>query len=359
MHACAGYRFGTLLALAPLFVAYVPASAVSYSVKGQLSYELQKPSGKNPALLWAFRLVVEDCKWKISVSEASESERRPYVYQYDGTNLSYLAFAQSAANGDSGMVEDSEVPQMWLSTAGEFAWLALASSCYFAKATNGTARSLFALRSNSGRVRRYEVPVVIKLDKLPPCLPKSVRYITDRFLLLKEDGSLETSSIASKFPSLGDAFTSGEFSSHNFTNVGGLSLPTAFEYRDYLPISDGTGSAELRLVLVVRGTVSEVEANAAAIDLSLGSRRIYIQDLRVQTPQTLVAVTNGALPQTNTPSVLRAQKKAERVLKHAAARQAYNDEGTTARRRIVVAAIVISSIAFGLLLVAGARRARQ
>ncbi len=278
---------------------------LNFTVAGELRYEIQRPQGENEPLFRHYEIVVDDCNWKVSVELDRSTNRNIFVYQYDGANLVY--YAQNPTTGAkvlSGMVEHSLVPQTWLSTAGEFVWLAFASHCYFEQVTNATVWSFEALRSRSGIVRRFEVPCEYSFAVEQPHLLNRVSYFTDKVLFLKDDGSL------SAIPS--PTFLSGEFRSSNFTNVSGFSFPTLFEYRAFRMKPDVKTTNDLSCILVVTGTATNLSVNSKSVTTVLPASRAYIQDLRVAQPRTFVRITNGVIPTTNHPIVESAQKRSAR-----------------------------------------------
>ena len=123
-----------------------------------------------------FELQYNDCEWKINIGFDGSKNTNTYVYQYDGTNLTYyVTLFTSTSSNVSGTVETQPVPQMWQSAAGWIPWLAFGSQCYFGQITNGQVLSLQAVRSRKGTTKRYETPAEIILDPSPPHLPSSVR----------------------------------------------------------------------------------------------------------------------------------------------------------------------------------------
>ena len=95
------------------------AAGLSYSVKGFFSYEMHDPNVKRAPLIEHFELHYDDCRWKVTVILDEPTNRDTYVYQYDGTNLTYyVEILGTALTNASGMVEASPVPYMWQRGAG-------------------------------------------------------------------------------------------------------------------------------------------------------------------------------------------------------------------------------------------------
>jgi len=325
------------------------AMGLNYSVKGELSYELQRPNGESEPLLRHYELQVEDCKWKVSVKLDNSTDESSFVYQYDGQNITYYARRPNQEGGNvAGMVEAAESPQTWLSTADEFAWLALASHCYFAHITNGRALSFEVLRSPAGLIRRFQVPVKFTLSAEEPHLPTHVAYFTDKLYLLGNDGVIQTNELAFWYPHVDQPYKSGEFNAQSFTNLHGLSFPTRFEYRAFHPRSDARTASDLKCMLVVRGTATNIVIGERSVAFKLPSASAYLQDLRVSQSSTLLKITNGVIPSTNDPQVLDAQKRASAAVKNAALAAARRKSFAARRTPIVVVlgAVMISGLAF-------------
>ena len=211
-----------LLALAILAKVNSSSAAWSYAIAGTVSYEVQRPQGQSVPHVRSFQLVFDDCRWKITVEDAESKIIDHYVCQYDN-NGDLLCYVKplSMTNTVSGSIEHCEVPPIWISCAAEYVWLALASSCYFERATNGSAIALEPLQSPSGQYLRFDVPVEVELSKAEPHLPIRVRYVTDRVRLLGDNGTVQETALPTV---LGGGYTGAEFSAGSFTNVSGLSF---------------------------------------------------------------------------------------------------------------------------------------
>jgi len=334
------------------------AKSLNYSVKGELSYELQRPNGKSEPLLRQYEMQVEDCKWKVIVRLEPSNDERTFVYQYDGQNITYYVGRPAQAGGNiAGMVESVEAPQTWLSTAGEFAWLALASHCYFAQITNGRALFFEVAQSPSGLIRRYYVPVSFTLSLSEPHLPTHVTYSTDKFYTVGNDGILQANDVSNLYPGIYQPYKCGEFAAQSFTNLHDLTFPTRFEYRAFRPRPNAKTASELKCMLIVRGTATSFEFGEHSGGYTLPSGRAFVQDLRGPQSLTLLKVTNGVVPGTNDPQVLTAQKRAAASAKNAALAEA-RTKPLAARRAWVVVVLGVAMIS-GLPVVWHAVRKRR
>jgi hypothetical protein len=322
------------------------AAGLSYSVKGFFSYEMhhemQDPNVKRTPLNEHFELHYDDCRWKVTVVLDGTTNRDIYIYQYDGTNLTYyVEIFGTALTNAQGMVEASPVPYMWDRAAGWIPWLAFASECYFGQVTNGYAISLMPAISKKGQDKRYEVPVDFNLSPSLPHFPVLVRYTTDKFVALEDDGiTFKIFPLSVAFgPSspFNDGYMSAEFKSDGFTNVNGLSFPTTFEYRSYRPKRDAKTTNDLDSSLIIRGEATEITVEQEELDTRLPAMRSYIADLRFPEAGVLYRITNGIVPSTNSTEAIRARKQAvlmrhnREVIEKEKARRA-----TVARRKKII-----------------------
>jgi hypothetical protein len=294
------------------------AYGVTYAVKGSLVYESLLPGRSDPALSWHFEAVCDGCRWKITATPDKPTGFKVFVDQYDGTNLLSYAESERIPESRSGTIEVCEVPRMWTSSGSPFVWMAYASSSYLDRVTNGRATSIFEARAKTGVVRRFEVPLQITRYQSPPYLPIRLRYIQEGFPSITKSGAVETIPLSGIYPGITNAFIEGELQSGEFTNINGFAVPRVFTYRRFRPAHVANSAGDLRCILTVRGLASEITVTDVQLDLALGAGSSFLQDLRVPEPNTLLRVTNG-IPTTNSPEVLKARQKAEKMARFVAA----------------------------------------
>jgi hypothetical protein len=326
--------------LAILAATHVTVWGANYTIQGELRYEIpnleelkRKMSGRDRpktkdseklakvlpriedipnVLLRQFQVDVDDdCRWKVTCVLVGNSNFNSFVTQYDNQNISYYYLLPSGnTNLTSLIVEETLVPRTYTSAAGEYAWLAFASGCYFRNLTNGMATSFGTVRSPSGIHKRYELPVTFTLSEAPPYVPMHVEYRTASLPSVTEDGAVRMNSLGPEFPENG--YVSGELKSLGFTNKFGLGIPTAFEYRAYGPFTDASGTNRLQCTLVVQGTVTNISLREQKTELGIPNR-ISVDDRRSEQPAARYIITNGVLPATESQTVLAAHKRAKRL----------------------------------------------
>lgn len=328
------YMLRVLLTCAIVCQMTVKIRAENYSVKGSFNYQGQPPDGTRiKPFLGHFDLTVDDCRWKMTIGLDEPTNANTFIYQYDGTNLTYLThyggILVSNSPRVSARVEASPVPHTW--QFGELPWLAFASACYFCTITNSRALSLHTTASRKGRVNRYDVPIELEISSSPPHLPSLVRYITDKSLTVSEDEvTISTKPLSSPFNT---GYVSEQFKSDEFTNINGLSFPMIFEYREFVPKANAKTTNDLHCLIVVLGKASEITMGGQIVDTKFPENRAVIGDLRVQQRGVLYFVTNGLVPSTNSPEVTIASARAAMRLKRAEEIQ-QERESHTSRKRI-------------------------
>lgn len=309
--------FGALLLLFS-FYWFGQARALCYYVQGSFVYQVYtidangKEAEEKP-LVRHFDVVVEGCTWKVKVVLVGNTAFDHFLYFYDGTNLIHYAVLAGPHSGQVAgfTVETSAVPRSVTTAAGEYPWLALCSSCYFGALTNSTAPSLDDLKSGSGFFRRYEVPCRFTLYPDPPHLPTDIQYSAVASYSLTQDGRIVTNALRPPFRESG--YTKAQFTSRGFTNVGGLALPTEFEYRKYKPQHGAKSTNDLRCTVRINGTITNV-ANAPVDSKSdFGEKRFLVHDLRFPEPDvTYVLRSNSPLPAMDTLDIQKARALASK-----------------------------------------------
>ena len=240
----------------------------------------------------------------------------------------------------SGSLENSEVPHVESSAAGEYVWLAFASSCYFEHATNGYAVALQELRSPSGLCRRFEVPAMVKLFQAPPYLPEEVRYTTESQLFLRDDGTTESVPLAAPFTK---GFVSAEFRSSGFSNVNGLSFPSRFQYRVCGPADSANTAADVIWYLDVYGTATNVIVGKQQLDNKLPNMKAYLRDVRDPAQPANLRITNGVVPPMDAPAAVKARQKTH-AMQTTAARAKNRSASNVRMRRFIVCSLIAISV---------------
>jgi hypothetical protein len=291
------------------------APEMSYSVKGSFSYrvfERKKEGGaeEHKPLFRDFEVQGDDYVWKVKVVCVGNTNFDSFVGAYDGTNLLQYPIFGSSYAGSMGVVriETLAVPCAVTTAAGQYVWLAYASSRYLRQITNNSILSFEELRTPFGPRGRYEVPCRLILSPLAPHVPTQIQYVrTNLPVGINDDGTLRSLELDPPFRSAG--YMNAEYKSEAFTNVNGLSFPTKFEYRGYRPRLNAKTTNDLLCVLIVRGVVTNITASEQRVDVSLPRRKVRISDLRFSVP-ALYSIDDGVIPATDSPLVTRARQRA-------------------------------------------------
>jgi hypothetical protein len=304
------------LVLVAFVLAPSGAAAATFTAKGTVIYLVHNPVTHldEPPLISEFEAVSDGCSWKVRMVLVESSDFEHFTYTYDGTNqLRY--FELRSGPMASAVIENCPVPAMETSAAPEYVWLALCSGDYFKTHTNYA--TVFDLaRSKDGFIRRFDQPCRVTLNPAAPHLPSSVEYIqTNGATGLKPGGVLASLPFPPSFKA--EAYVRGRLVSSGATNVGGLTLPTSFEYKRYYLKPDAITTNDVACVVTVTGKVTSVSVNDQPVDTSLPKKDFALQDLRVPQANVLYPISDGIIP----PSGSEAQKAG---IDRAAAMEAVN-----------------------------------
>lgn len=268
--------------------------AGSYSVEGSLSYEVILQDQPHPPLKRYFKVTFNDGQWEIRMILGTK-EFEYFIYQYDGTNLlSFATFPLATQKNATGILESNPVPQSWTSAAGEYVWLAYASSWYFKDLTTHQAMSISPITSSEGLTRREILPCVWKLDSQPPFLPFNVEYTRDVYRHLVKDGLILTNHLAHPFY---NGYSESCLTTSNRTNIGGMNMPKDFHYRKFIPNPKAKTSNDLTCIVLVDGFAT----NFIVPDTLIFTKpaNLHVRDDRPIEPQVHYPVTNLNIPSTN------------------------------------------------------------
>ena len=226
-----------------------------YSVQGGFTYQVfalrreGEPSEEKP-LSREFEVVVDDCDWKVTIVLVGNTQFDSFVYSGDGSRVDHYSTLPGGRRISSS-TEDSPVPGTRTSAAGEYVWLAFASGCYLRGRTNDLITSFDRRQTAPDFVQRYEVPCRVSLSPVSPFLPLEILYVKTNQNSRPLPASFGT-----------NGYVSAALKSSAFTNVNGLTIPTKFEYRKFQPMFEAKTTNDLRLVLLVSGSVTNISATA-------------------------------------------------------------------------------------------------
>jgi RNA polymerase sigma factor (sigma-70 family) len=325
----AGVILAGLLA-ALLFHERQHSLGMGYTIRGTLTYE-GHGLGESPYHLVVpfkrdFEVGVKDGKWVVKMTLIGNTNFKYFVSTFDGTNIVYVGKSTDedlarlrasirdkprALAGpevfQSCTVEQAPVPMAVSSAAGAHAWLALASGCYFKGVTGTTALDIHPLDApQAGHFVRRELPCKFQLSTEAPYLPLQVQYAWTNILLMFPNGRLVDRPLPATFKG---SFLAMELKSEQFTNVGGMSFPTKFEIREYMPLPTATNESDFRCTLVVRGLVTAISTTEQQFTNELAGEVFHVRDLRLPNAPGY-HVTNGVIPSPDSPSLAEAKRQA-------------------------------------------------
>jgi RNA polymerase sigma factor (sigma-70 family) len=303
---------------------------MGYTIRGTLTYE-GHGLGESPYHLAVpfkrdFEVAVKDGKWVVKMTLIGNTNFKYFYSAFDGTNIVYVgkstdeALAQLRASirdkppslaglevFQSCTVEQALAPMAVSSAAGAHAWLALASGCYFKGVTGTTALDIHPLDApQAGHFVRRELPCTFQLSTEAPYLPVQVQYTWTNVLLMFPNGRLVDRPLPATFKG---SFLAMELKSEQFTNVGGMSFPTKFEIREYMPLPTATNESDFRCTLVVRGLVTAISTTEQQFTNELAGQVFEVRDLRLPNAPGY-HVTNGVIPSPDSPSLTEAKRQA-------------------------------------------------
>jgi hypothetical protein len=281
------------------------ADNLSYTIAGNLTYELKLQTGDVSTQNDHFEISSVGCSWQITMVNLNDDSR--YVLRYDTTNLVYYG-PTNLTNTIPGLVEKIPVPQNKTVTAGNCVWLAYASGCYFRTLTNSQVYSFNSVDTPNGFHGRYTEPCAFELSPNTPYLPTVAKYIKTGVHFITKEGEWE---FRKYNPPFQDGFVEVQFAASNFTNIESMSFPLSFEYRGNIP-ANAVGTNDPFCVLVVRGVATNISVGNAIVEQL--PDRLLIQDDRVPEPNAQYWNIGGEIPATNAPAVIEARTKAAQSL---------------------------------------------
>jgi hypothetical protein len=289
-----------------------PVWGQMYLVKGTFSYKLNIYGEKeqpSPSLR-TFEALCNGDAWRISVHVSDDKQFDSYIYSYDGTNLFYtsIPFSPKVPGSVPGaVIESTPVPQRITYGLGEYIWLAYLSGNYFRTVSNGMAVSFEPIRSNTGFIKRYEVPCKFELAAEAPFLPTNAQYRTTQLITLNDSGDITTFPLHSPYQS---GFVRMNYESHEFTNIGKYFLPLTFEAHEYRMFPAAKSASELFCSVEIQGSATSMSVDNLAWVNDINGKIYVAQDLRVPEPQVVYPITHGVIPSLNSTDVMNATREA-------------------------------------------------
>ena len=256
----------------------------------------------------SFEVSVKDDKWFIVTKPHPGFQPAGMVrYEIGGENdtiyqVSYLdkkTLAPTSLNTAMGRIETATVPENIVGNQIAELWLAFASSHYLDGAKNGKLKPVYDMIA-SMRNEGWEDTAQWKRFDAEPRLPQMVDYINEKDIGVNGGRRL----FIPLPPPFEKGFTRASYHVDSATNIGGLTLPTGFSFKEYY-VERNTRPAELKVMRIVRATVTNVRTVCERTNfIPTISEPTYIGDDRfARMPKPIAEltymVTNGVWPATN------------------------------------------------------------
>ena len=260
------------------------SAAVVYTVEGRLHYEEQFQGGKSDA---KFTVCVSNCLWSITETP-SDGGGTVFKQAYDGTIITssahfspeYLKTSTATLDNDSTLgIEEHDTPYCLPSGMGQL-WLAYASACKYAGATNGRMElvwfSSFELLKN-----RFKTPATWQNESSPPFVPRRVDFLFDMNSYQAALSNIPTPAPEQKSGTHAPLWASYRIAI--YTNLGSLRLPRSFYYEQYDPMRETNGTP--MLVYKYHGELLAVRMKVRKGDLDHGyGDKTLVEDNRSRVP---------------------------------------------------------------------------
>ena len=257
----------------------------------------------------SFEVSVKDDKWFIATKPQPGSQPAVMArYEIGGENdtiyqVSYFAkktLAPTSINTAIGRIETATVPENIVGNQVAELWLAFASSHYLDGTKNGKLKPVYQMKDSSMRNEGWEDTAQWKRFDAEPRLPQMVDYINEKDIGVNGARRL----FIPLPPPFVKGFTRASYTVDSVTNIGGLTLPTGFSFKEYY-VERNTQPAELKVMRIVQATVTNVRTVCERTNfIPTISEPTYVGDDRfARTPQPIAEltymVTNGVWPATN------------------------------------------------------------
>jgi RNA polymerase sigma factor (sigma-70 family) len=260
----------------------------------------------------SFEVSVKDDKWFIATKPQPGSQPAVMArYETGGENdtiyqVSYFdkktlaSNSLNTANTAIGRIETATVPENYVGNQVAELWLAFASSHYLDGAKNGKLKPVYHMIDPSMRNEGWEDPAHWKRFDGEPRLPRMVDYINEKDIGVNGGRRL----LIPLPPPFEKGFTRASYNVDSATNIGGLTLPTGFSFKEYY-VDWNSHPAKVKVMRSVQANVTSVRTVCERTNfIPTLKEATYIGDDRfARAPQPVeeltYMVTNGIWPATN------------------------------------------------------------
>lgn len=278
-----------------LSVARAEDSHFSYTVTGNLKYEIQLPNGTTTILDRSYQIGVSNCMWHITV--ALQQEGFALMCDYDSTNL--VCYGPTNVGLITGFIENVPVPSDWGAACVQHVWMAYASACYYQSLTNSEVYSFSLISGLRGHRLRYKETAKWTLHDQKPHLPSFIEMTSAGIRNVNAEGKLTLQNYGAPFEK---GYTEGQYEVDSYTNVQNYTFPKTYNYRGYII---GNGSTT-KCIVNVRGRTTSVAMGFVSRSLP---DTVLLQDLRVPEPNVTYVNIGGRIPDINSLAVAEARSK--------------------------------------------------
>ena len=208
--------------------------AAAYQVSGSTIVDFVKNDGSIKTVSNWFRVVVADCRSRITAGGMGDPRVEYFEYCCDGKNSSllikYFPGPVKLANQATLNLNTGPVPEYGNGQISQV-WLAYASACFYQRSTPGRTDPVLNM-GNGFRENHLKVKSEWKLTtSLPPVLEHMCDF-SDGYRYNEQDGIL----LKEKWPSPFDkGSTNATYSVLQWTNYQGLTLPSEWQVIQYKP----------------------------------------------------------------------------------------------------------------------------
>jgi RNA polymerase sigma factor (sigma-70 family) len=237
----------------------------TYQVSGSTIKDYVMADGSIKTVSNWFRVVVADCRSRITAGGAENARIEYFEYCCDGTNSSMLIKHvphTNSANQATLTLNTGPVPE-WGNGQISQVWLAYASACFYLNSTSEWTDAVFFM-GNGFRENHLKVQSQWKLTTSVPPVLEHMCDFSDGYRYNEQDEIL----LKEKMPSPFDREnTNATYSVLQWTNYQGLTLPLEWQVVHYMPtLEPNLANGKLEPRMTIHGYTTSVGTGAADMD---------------------------------------------------------------------------------------------
>ncbi|MCO5053707.1 MAG: hypothetical protein M9920_15620 [Verrucomicrobiae bacterium] len=354
---CRRFKGNGCLSLTVLFITLFPipdapaatGGSQAFKAQGQIVYGIMLPTGAQRFWNRDFTVLVDGCDWFIESVDAASGQYSLKAF-VDGLiyNISSVNISNNPAVNDfASVVEDNDVPDSDISGIS-IIWLAYASHCYLAKVRDDQYKPIWMLDDPRLRVEGFTMRG--RLETVAG-LPSSLVYFNDGIINAK---STKGNRVVLRTPSIFTGpLTNAVYLAVGATNVGGVTVPKAFEFSRNGVRPDFTTYPLAK----VTGAIKSLELVSGLSDhLPVLNGTFFVQDKRFQKSNPKLKEmryrTDGLRFLGSTDAKIVTEKRI-------AARASADTSGSSKARVILIILLVTSLVLFGFYVIRNWKKAES